>query len=149
MSYANLSGISKGQCNTIMRDIVEFERFGITAETVAAFRSQVEVLDNTPKDEELRGVVITLTAVKNEQAEQVKTLIREIALFVKQVYKQNSGVYSALDIYDLSKKTDNDLHRSAISVVRTMRTMANDFEPEVQNVANELETVNLNWHKSY
>ena len=142
MSYANLSGISRLQCDTILRDIVEFERFGISNADVEAFRSQVEVFDNTPIDEELSGIVIDLTIAKNELAEEVKTLIREVARFVKQVYKKQSGVYYSLSISDMSNKSDLQLLRTAWCVIRLVRLKAEELHVNAQDVADQLEAVN-------
>ena len=141
MSYAKLSGISHLQCDTILRDIVEFERYGISATEVEAFRSQVEAFDHTPIDEELSGIVIDLTIAKNELAEEAKTLIREVARFVKQVYNKQTGTYRCMKITKMDNYPDMELYRTAENVVRFARLIAEELNPNTQEVANQLEIV--------
>ncbi len=141
MSYAELIVVSHQNYGTIMRDISEFERFGITISEVEALKSQAEELVNTPKDEELQGVVMDITIAKNELVEQSKTLIREIATFVKLGNDKTSGIYNALGIDRLARKKNDELHRTAAGVVRLVRLKTDRLPAEVQNVANELELV--------
>ncbi len=142
MSYAKLSILSYQSCDIIMRDIAEFERFGITNSKVTAFQSQVEAFDNTPQDEELQGVVTDITIAKNKLVEQSKTLIREASLFIKLVYPKDTGVYKSLKISNFNKKSNYELYRMSFGVVRIARLKADSLSPELQAVIDELESVN-------
>jgi len=139
ISYAELSMLSHQSYDTIMRDITEFEHFGISSNEVEALKSQAEELDNTPKDEELQGVVMDITISKNEIAEQVRMLIRKSTTFIKLVYNPSTGVYKSLDVESLSRKNDYELYNTAFGVVRISRLKADDFSPNLQDVATELE----------
>ncbi len=141
MSYAKLSILSYQSCDTIMRDIAEFERFGISSSKVTAFQSQVEALDNTPQDEELQGIVTDITLAKNKLVEQAKTLIREATLFIKLVYPKNTGVYNSLKLTNFSQKSNYELYRMSFGIVRIARLKADSLSPELQTVADELESV--------
>ncbi len=148
MSYADLSGISKQKVNTVIRDIAEFERFGITAEQVNAFRAKVEDFDNTQIDQEFRGVIVAATVQKNELANQVRHLIRETSVFIKQHYGLQSSAYQTLEIKELSQLSDTKLFRRANSVIRVARLVAGELPTGIETAVNELETVNNSFSNS-
>ncbi len=142
MTYAELAVLGHQICDTVTRDITEFEKFGITNSKVTAFQSQVTALDNTPRDEEFQALVMEATNVKNQLADQTKTLIRKALVFIKDVYPVNSAIFKALDTARLAKKSNNELNRIIYGIVRISRLQEENFLPELQVVVNELETVN-------
>lgn len=142
MTYAELAVLGHQTCDTVIRDIAEFEKFGITSSKVTAFQSQVTALDNTPRDEEFQALVIDATNTKNQLAEEAKTLIRKAIVFIKDVYPDNSGIFKALNTAKLAHKNNDELSRTVYGIVRIARLKEESFLPELQVVVNELEGVN-------
>ncbi len=148
MSYAELSGLSKQKANTILRDIEVFERLGISADQIMAFKLRVEEFDTKQIDEEYRGEVTTATQSKNEIAEQVIQHIRELSLIVRKHFGKNSGIYLSLKIKELSTVNDLNLFRKANKVCRILRTLDSEFINPFEPVMVELETLSGNFTQS-
>jgi len=140
MAYADLSALSKQQVNTIMRDITEFENYGISAAEIQAFRTKVEELDNMRIDEDYRGLVMEATQSKDALAKPIKSSVREIAFFVKQTYDVQSGSYARLNIGEIGKLSDFKLFRTARSFCRVVRSMNLPLTDAIENKLSELES---------
>ncbi len=143
MTYAELAVLGHQTCDTVMRDIAEFEQFGINNSKVTAFESQVTALDNTPRDEELQALVMEATNAKNQLAEQAKTLIRKALVYIKDVYPSNSSIFVSLDTSRLGDKSHKELNRIIYGIARIARLKEDSFLPEFQTVVSELEAVNI------
>jgi len=142
MSYAELSGICRQKANTIMRDIAEFERFNISAEEIIEYKESVKEFDNMQIDQELLGLVTAVTHQKGKLAEQVRSRIKELSIFIKQYVGIKSSVYQSRIIKDMSRMTDLQLYRMANGVIRIARRIDNSSASAIEGIILELETTN-------
>ncbi len=142
MAYADLSAQSRQQVNTIMRDITEFENYGISADDISAFRTKVEELENMRIDEDYRGLVMEATQNKDAMAKPIKSSVREIAFYIKQTYGIKSGAYARLNIGNIGKLSDSKLSRTAKSFCRVVRSMELPLTDAISAKLLELESIN-------
>jgi len=123
MSYAELAGVSKQRANTIMRDIAEFENYGIKAAEIAAFKAKVVEFDKMRIDEDYRGLVMQATQDKDVLAKQIRSNIRTIAMFVKRAYNTQTGAYARLKLGKIAQISDLKLYRTTNSFCRIVRAL--------------------------
>jgi len=128
MSYADLATLGRQKVNTILRDIVRFERFGINADDINAFREEVEVFENFTVDENLRGQVKEATIVKNEAVDLLRYEIRCISAQLRLVYKYNDPIFGRMRIYRLAQLKDSQLVRTGKSVYEQLSNIEDQFE---------------------
>ena len=129
MSYADLSAISKQKAATILRDIEEFEYFGVNQTQIATFEEEVRALDQLRTDDDLRGCV---TQVVNQRNELESNLNHEIRIFVAhllRVYKPDDPIFTRMRISGLSKLTATQLFRTGESLHNTLISALPNLEP--------------------
>ncbi len=128
MSYADLSAISKQKVDTMLRDIVEFEGFGINEDEVNQFFEEIRSLDQFRTDDDLRGCVSQAVIERNDLKASVQHEIRVFVSSLLRIYKQNNPIFTRMRVGGLTKLTDTQLFRTGESLHSTLVSVLPSLE---------------------
>lgn len=129
MSYADLSAISKQKVDTMLRDVVEFEGFGISQSELSQFFNEVRALDKFRSDDDLRGCVTQAVNERNKQQDSVLHEIRILVSYLLRVYKQDNPIFTRMRILGLSQLSSSQLFRTGESLYNTLVDVLPIVEP--------------------
>jgi len=146
MSYAELSGVSKQRANTILRDIAEFENYGISEAEILAFKAKVAGFDSMRIDEDYRGLVMQATQDKDELADRIRGKVRELATFIRRTYSTKSGAYARLKLGNIAKLNDLKLYRTVNSFCYVSRSLELELTANIADRLSILEDLNMQFN---
>ncbi|HUM52623.1 MAG TPA: hypothetical protein PK431_12445 [Chitinophagales bacterium] len=129
-TFGYLKQLGDRTLDLIDRDITEFTGKGFTPARRTAFVDAINVFANFPTDEQMDGLKIEATAVKNQSRGVVESHMRDIFLAAEIVYGLNSGLYRRFGNAELSSQTDYELVRNANMMVETATEYAAALLPE-------------------
>ena len=115
--------------NYLTRDLTDFVVFGLTAEKIAALKTQKEQFEAFPPDISFMGDVMIATDTKAAIREQLVRILRDIALRVEQKWGLRSGQYKRLDLRPTSHLSDDSLLMSARVVKLKVGDYLTDLAP--------------------
>lgn len=107
----------------ILRDILQFAGYGVTAPTVTAFTGEVNDFEDLPSDIELASAQKVMTEEKDSAGEKVKTGVRGVMARVVTVFKEGSAKWEAFGVKGMDAMTDAELLKCGRRVAR----VATDF----------------------
>jgi len=102
----------------ILRDILEFAEYGVTAPTVTAYTGEINDFEDCPSDIELAGKQALQTEEKNGSVETLKTGIRSAMARVITIFFEGSAIFNSFGTKGLSSMTDSELLKCGRRVVR-------------------------------
>ncbi len=129
-SYGTLKQLADNTVALIDRDTVEFADRGFNAAKRTALVTAITNFDNAPTDEQLLGIKVEATALKDTKRSSLEKQMRTMFLAAKNVFGENTGKYKEFGDPNLSVQTDSDLARNA----KTMATTATKY---LTNLATE------------
>jgi hypothetical protein len=107
-------------CNSLTRDLPEFESYGLTAEKIAEFKALGDAFEIFPPDITFLADIMIANEEKNILREQILDTIRIMAMRVKLRWGANSGNYKRLDFQNPSLLSDDLLLVTAMSIYAKM-----------------------------
>ena len=93
-------------CDSITRDITEFGVYGVVAADVTALQALIDAFELFPTDDYVNQEYRTATANKDALTEEVRVLVRSMALRVEMKWGKKSTQYKSLRIADMTLLTD-------------------------------------------
>ena len=91
------------------RDIEEFNKFGITNESIGEFLAQAEEFLSIKTDNELKALQVGGLNEKDEVADLLRMTLREFMHRISMKFGENSQAYLKFGTYDLSSHDDEHL----------------------------------------
>ena len=132
-TYNYSDGTLKQKCDllvlNLMRDAAEFAARGETPATVTNFQNLIDDFDAFATDEELEGIEINQTKIKDGFATTLRVNIRTIRGIAQAVY-ETTGLYNSFGFTEMDGLDDAHLHRLAKRVVRVSTTLLGDMKPK-------------------
>jgi len=126
MSDADLKQTADFVFNLVTRDLGDFGRRNVTADTLTDLQALINNFDDVQTDEELQGIVMDATQAKDVLAEDLRKKIRTIRNMAELEYN-NKGKYNSFGFEDMANMNDNELYRLAKRVVRVSTTLLSDL----------------------
>jgi hypothetical protein len=117
MTQAELAQLADMAVKLIARD-PELSIYGIDNAYMQNLAAKTELYKQTPTDEELQGEVSDKTEQKNRHADELKIMIRSVAVRAKLVFGGQSAAYRSFGVKALDKLDDDKLYRCARTVQR-------------------------------
>ncbi|MGQ7871235.1 hypothetical protein [Sunxiuqinia sp. sy24] len=114
----------------MMRDLLEFIKYGVTEEKLNALKAMLTDFANIPTDDELVGVQVSATQEKDEAAIQLRDAIAEIMQRVENKFGAQSGNYRKFGVSGVSDLDGGKLSYVARRVHRVAGTMLPQLESE-------------------
>ena len=111
----------------ILRDILQFAGYGVTAPTVTAYTGEVNDFEDLPSDIELASAQKVTTEEKDAAGESLKTGVRGVMTRVVTVYKEGSAKYEAFGVKGMDAMPDAELLKCGRRVVRVATEHLADF----------------------
>lgn len=120
--------IMAGQVQHFMvRDLVEFTNYNVLAPEMTAFKTDIAAFEALPTDEELEGLKIDSTTIKDGFADNLKVAVREIMSRAQNKYGVNHGKYKQFGTLGMDTFDDPHLLICGRRVVRTATTYLTDL----------------------
>ena len=120
ISDAELCMFVSNLCNTLTRDLPEFESFGLTAEKIAELKALGDSFEIFPPDISFVGDIMIATEEKNILRNQILDTIRTMAMRVKLRWGADSGNYKRLNLQNPTLLTDDLLLVTAMNIYSKM-----------------------------
>ncbi|WP_299576850.1 hypothetical protein [uncultured Sunxiuqinia sp.] len=114
----------------MLRDLVEFIKYGVTEEKLNAFKGLLTDYANIPTDDELVGVQVGATQEKDEAAIQLRDAVSEIMQRVENKFGAQSGNYRKFGVSAVSDLDGGKLSYVARRVHRVATAMLPQLESE-------------------
>lgn len=114
----------------MLRDLVEFIKYGVTEEKLNALKAMLTDFANIPTDDELVGVQVSATQEKDEAAIQLRDAIAEIMQRVENKFGAQSGNYRKFGVSGVSDLDGGKLSYVTRRVHRVAETMLPQLESE-------------------
>jgi hypothetical protein len=152
MADASLIVMAGEKHHFILRDIVEFNNYNVQASDMVVFKNDISAFESLPTDEELEGIQIEATNVKNTVADNLKVAVREVMQRVKLKYGEEHGKYRQFGTLGMNDFDDAHLLICGRRVVRTATAYSADLSTKgltvamitnVSNLANSFENALL------
>ena len=128
VSYAELSAICKNSMYSMLRDIEEFEHYGINTQQVEDYRAEVENFDKLPVDENYRGQITEAVINKEEAGEVLRHEIRVLKSHLLRIYSLKDPIFTRMRIKELSKQSDYQLVRTGEAVLYELQKVQPELE---------------------
>ncbi len=114
----------------MMRDLVEFIKYGVTEEKLNALKALLSDFASIPTDEELRGAQVVATQGKDEAGVQLRDSVSEIMQRVENKFGTASGNYRKFGASGVSDLDGGKLSYAAKRVRRVAESMLPELESE-------------------
>jgi hypothetical protein len=126
----------------MLRDLVEFIKYGVTEEKLTALKALLSDFANIPTDEELRGAQVLATQGKDEAGVLLRDAVSEIMRRVQNKFGAASGNYRKFGASGVSDLDGGMLSYVGKRVRRVAELMLPDLESEglTLEILNELST---------
>lgn len=121
--------------NSIIRDKIEFTDRGFTDDKQTEFEIAIQKFDDFPTDEQMQGIQMDTTKLKNDFRASLETQMRTVLLSAKNVFGEATGKYREFGNPDLTRQTDETLVRSAKAMAKTVTKYLADLATEGVTVA--------------
>jgi hypothetical protein len=129
-SFGTLKQLADNTLTLLDRDAVEFADRGFTPTKRDELVTAITNFDNAPTDEQLLGIKVEATAVKDAKRSSLEKQMRTMLLAGKIVFGENTGKYREFGDANLSIQTDSDLARNAKTMVTTATKYLNELSTE-------------------
>ena len=93
-------------CDSITRDITEFAVYGVVAANVTALQALCDAFELYPTDDYINQEYLSATAEKEALIEEMRVLVRSMAMRVEMKWGKKSPKYKSLGIADQTKISD-------------------------------------------
>ncbi len=134
-------------CDSITRDITEFGVYGVVAADVTALQALIDAFELFPSDDFVNQEYLTATVEKDALTEEVRVLVRSMALRVEMKWGKKTPVYKSLGISDISRLKDEAfitraklIHSFLVENLTELasggltQAMLDDFEDKIQEL---------------
>jgi hypothetical protein len=144
------STLMKEKLTYVRRDITEFNKFGVTKDTVDETDGILLDFENIPNDEELEGAQVLTTQTKDTQAETLRVAITLIMNRAESKYGKESGMYRKFGVDAVSKLDGGKLTYVSKRVLRVATSLLTDLASKglTQAILTELELLISNYEKA-
>ncbi len=122
-TYASLSRACNNIASSMLRDIEQFNKYGITIEEIEEFVWKIEVHDNMKADKEYLGEITDATKIKNDLAEQLRNQLRMIITWIRTRYTSNKELKTRLNISNIYQQSDPKLKETVEKAVLVFRDL--------------------------
>lgn len=109
MSDADLCMFTSNLCLMLTDDLIPLGLFGLTALKISALEALGDAFEVYPSDDSLRGLVEIATRTKDEKAELVRQLIRDMSARMEMKFGAQSAEWNRLGVLNMNNFTDKDL----------------------------------------
>lgn len=101
------------------RDLLEFNKYGITESHINELRSNLEEFNNLPFDELYEQRQVLLSKEKKEKEETLKMVLRSLILKIEMAYEQSNILYLTISRTKLVKLSSSELcvHTKSILII--------------------------------
>jgi hypothetical protein len=126
---ADLKQLADALANSITRDIADFGTRNIDTRTVDELRLLTTTFDDASTDQELLGLVMDATAIKDTIAENTRKAIRAIRNMAELAFN-SKGLYNTFGFDDMANMSDSELCTLAKRVFRVGNRLMAQMEPQ-------------------
>lgn len=147
---ATLCQYTSDLCDILTRDLLSMAQFGVSSLNITNLKALGDAFEVFPPDDALLGELMVATEAKNLLAEQVREMIRNMALRVQLKWEIDSGQYRSLGDLGLSKLIEDVL----LTTARNVHTRMTAFLPDLastgltQNMLDDFEDLNNSFEES-
>jgi hypothetical protein len=144
---SKLSVFARYLCDLIIKDIEEFEKYGVTVEKVEELKTLVDDFKVFPTDSYIQEEYLSAVEARNNIINELQTIIKSMAMRVVLKWGKKSPKYRSLGITDLSKITVESYATRARTIHAFMtenlaelttegltQTMLDNFETKIQEL---------------
>ena len=118
-SYAKLFMLCVEKADLMERDIIEYNKFGITIEGVNEFVAQAYEFHSIDTDNELKALQVEALNVREAVADELRKILREFMHRISMKFGVSSSAYTKFGTYDLSAQSDWHLALTAEVCIKT------------------------------
>ncbi len=137
--------LARAKASFMRRDLVEFEKYGVTEDSIDSLDSMITEFEAIPTDEELVGDQVIATQAKDAQAEKVKGILGAIMTRVRNKFGAHSGEYRKFGVGEIATLDGGKLgytaaraHRVAVTYLPQLMSegltqeMLTDFDTQIK-----------------
>lgn len=145
------SVFARAKAGFMHRDLTEFEKFGVTKNSLQALDAMITEFEAIPTDEELLGDQVIATQEKDAQAEKVKGILGSLMTRAENKFGRESGQYRKFGVWDISPLDGGKLIYTATRAIRVAtgylpelrsegltQAMLTDFDAQVKTLSTKL-----------
>jgi hypothetical protein len=131
----------------VNRDLVDFNRRGVTSATVDNLKALATDFNDYPTDQEYHGPEIVANEEKEELAKQIMTQARIIRSMAREKY-HGKGIYELFGFRKLNNATEDGLYRLSNRIVRSANKLKAELQPLglTDEMINNLNTLANNYN---
>jgi len=143
-SYASLPMACKNIASAVVRDIEEFNKYGVSIEDIEQFALKIEEHINMETDEEYRAEINVASRIKNELADKLRNQIRILIIGLRLNYKNYKDLRKRLEVKNIYQQSDLKLKETVEKVILVFRDILVNLENNelLENGVNTLEQIN-------